>query len=67
MKVRKSKAESINWGSPGVLSGLAPPSAQGVTLETRESHDGLPAWSLLLPLPVSLPLSLSLSLSLMIE
>ncbi|CAD7693428.1 unnamed protein product [Nyctereutes procyonoides] len=29
-----------------------------------ESHVGLPAWSLLLPLPVSLPLSLSLSLSL---
>ena len=27
-----------------------------------ESHIGLPAWSLLLPLPVSLPLSLSLSL-----
>ena len=25
-----------------------------------ESHVGLPAWSLLLPLPVSLPLSLSL-------
>ena len=29
-----------------------------------ESHIELPAWSLLLPLPVSLPLSLSLSLSL---
>ena len=28
-----------------------------------ESHVGLPAWSLLLPLPVSLPLSLSLWLS----
>ena len=28
-----------------------------------ESHVGLPAWSLLLPLPMSLPLSLSLSLS----
>ncbi|XP_072617233.1 uncharacterized protein CFAP97D2 isoform X1 [Vulpes vulpes] len=27
-----------------------------------ESHIGLPAWSLLLPLPMSLPLSLSLSL-----
>ena len=31
-----------------------------------ESHVGLPAWSLLLPLSVSLPLSLSLSLSLTI-
>ena len=29
-----------------------------------ESHVRLPAWSLLLPLPVSLPPSLSLSLSL---
>ena len=38
--------------------------SQGVILETRiESHVGLPAWSLLLPLPVSLPLSLSLSLA----
>ena len=47
-------------GQPWWLSGLAPPSAQGVILETRiESHIGLPAWSLLLPLPVSLPLSLS--------
>ena len=27
-----------------------------------ESHVGLPAWSLLLPLPVSLPLALSVSL-----
>ena len=36
------------------------PSAQGVILETRiESHIGLPAWSLLLPLPVSLSLSVS--------
>ena len=30
-----------------------------------ESRVGLPAWSLLLPLPVSLPVSLSLSLSIM--
>ena len=30
-----------------------------------ESHVGLPAWSLLLPPPVSLPLSLSLSMSIM--
>ena len=54
-------------GQPGWLSGLAPPSAQGLILETRdqiESHVGLPAWSLLLPLPLSLPLFLSLSLCL---
>ena len=49
-------------GQPGWLSGLVPPSAQGVILETGiESHVRLPAWSLLLPLPVSLPLSLYLS------
>ena len=41
------------------------PSAQGVILESGiESHIGLPAGSLLLPLPVSLPFSLSLALSL---
>ena len=35
--------------------------AQGVIPGSRmESHVGLPAYSLLLPLPVSLPLSLSL-------
>ena len=28
-----------------------------------ESHVGLPAWSLLLPLPMSLPFSLSLSVT----
>ena len=51
-------------GQPRCLSGLALPSAQGVILETRDPGDiGLPAWSLLLPLPVSLPLSLSLCLS----
>ena len=49
-------------GQPRWLSGLAPPAAQGVTLETRiESHIRLLAWSLLLPLPVSLPLSLCVS------
>ena len=49
-------------GQPQWLSGLAPTSAKGVVLETRdgmESHIGLPAWSLLPPLPVSLPLSIS--------
>ena len=46
---------------PRWLSGLAPPLAQDVILETQiESRIGLPAWSLLLPLPVSLHLSLSL-------
>uniref|UniRef100_A0A8I3N9E9 Histidine triad nucleotide binding protein 1 n=1 Tax=Canis lupus familiaris TaxID=9615 RepID=A0A8I3N9E9_CANLF len=51
-------------GQPGWLSGLTPPLVQGVILETGiKSHIWLPAWSLLLPLPVSLPLSLSLCLS----
>ena len=53
-------------GQPGWLSGLAPPSAQGVILETprdpRDPMSGSPAWCLLLPLPMSLPVSLSLSL-----
>ena len=36
-------------------------SSQGLIPGSRiESHVGLPAWSLLLPLPVSLPLSVSL-------
>lgn len=49
---------------PAWLSSLAPPSVQGLVLETQdESHVGLPTWGLLLPLPVSLPLFLSLSLS----
>ena len=49
---------------PQWLSGLPPPSAQGVILEAPgvESCVGLPAWSLLLHLPVSLPLSFSVSL-----
>ena len=46
-------------GSPGWLSGLAPPSAQGVIWGPEiESHVGFPAWSLLLPLPACLCLSL---------
>ena len=50
-------------GQPRWRSGLAPRAAWGVILETQiESHVRLPAWSLLLPLPVTLPLSLSLSL-----
>ena len=51
-------------GQPRWRSGLAPPAAQGMILETwdRVPHRALcmvPA-SLLLPLPVSLPLSLCL-------
>ena len=56
--------KKIRRGQPGWLSRLAPPSAQGVILET---WDRVPAWSLRLPLPVSLPLSLSLSLSLCVS
>ena len=48
-------------GQPGWLSGLVPPSAQGGRPRI-ESHVRLPAWSLLLPLPVSLFLSLCVSL-----
>ena len=53
------------FGQPRWCSGLAPPAARGVILETR---DQVPrrvpgAWSLLLSLPVSLPLSLNLSMN----
>ena len=55
----------MNAFSPGAPGGSAIehlPSAQGVILGSRiESLFGLPAESLILPLPVSLPLSLSLS------
>ena len=50
-KVNEWLSKEITIGQPGWLSGLAPPSAQGMILE---SHVGLPAWSLLLPLPLSL-------------
>ena len=60
--------KNMNMGQPRWLSGLALPSAQGVILKTGNRVPyrdvGRPAWSLLLPLPVSLPFSLSLSLSL---
>ena len=60
---RVSQMGKWEVGQPRWPRGLAPPSAQGVILETRDqSHVGLPAWSLLLPLPVSLPLSLSMSI-----
>ena len=43
---------------PGWLSVEHLPLAQGMTGAEIESHVGLLAWSLLLPLPLSLPLSL---------
>ena len=63
LSVDKSLDKTLEAGQPGWLSGLAPPSAQGLILETPgiKSHVGLLAWSLLLPLPVSLPLSVCLS------
>ena len=56
----KNKQTNKKTGQPGWLSSLAPPLAQGLILETQDGV-WLPAWSLLLPLPVSLPLSLCLS------
>ena len=49
-----------NEGTPGWLSGLAPAFGprRDPGVPRIESHVGLPAWSLLLPLPISLPLSL---------
>ena len=48
----------LEVGQPGWLSSLAPPSAQGLILETR---DRVPRWAhcreLLLPLPLSLSVS----------
>ena len=44
-------------GQPGWLSGLAPPSAQGVTLETWDRVPRqLCAWSLFLSLPLCVSL-----------
>ena len=49
------------WGSQGGSAVERLPWAQGMIWSLWiESHIGLPAWSLLLPLPVSLPLSGSL-------
>ena len=59
-KILKNKKFIV--GHLGALAVERLPSAQGVILESRiESHVGLPAWSLLLPLSVSLPLSLYVS------
>ena len=53
-------------GMPGWLSGCVSAIGSGRDPGIRiETHIGLPAWSLLLPLPVSASLSLSLSVSLM--
>ena len=62
---KKGTYQKAGIGQPGWLSGLVTPSAQGVILETRiKSRVGLPAWSLLLPLPVFLPLPLPVFLPL---
>ena len=57
-------AKRAHFGIPGWLSRLKRlPSAQGMILDCGiDSHVGVPAGSLLLPLPVSASLSLSLSL-----
>ena len=48
-------------GQPRWLSGLAPPSAQEVILETQDRGSYRATWwGLLFPLPVYLPLSVSL-------
>ena len=66
MNGNKSLLQNVECGQPEWLSGLAPPSAQGVTLGSRiEFHIGLPIRNLLLCLPESPPLSLSLSLCLL--
>ena len=65
----KAKRENTRGEIPGWLSGLAPAFRPGRDPGVPrwesciESLIGLPAWSLLLPLPVSLPLSLSLCVS----
>ena len=57
------ECEITGVGDPWVAQCLAPASTQGMILEFRDSvRIRLPAWSLLLPLPVSLPLCLSVSL-----
>ena len=57
-----NSAGELSNRAPGWPSGLAPPAARGVTRGPGiESPVGLPAWSLLPPLPVSLPLALCLS------
>ena len=57
--------KNAEGGILGWLSGLVPAFSQGLILETRPSpisHIRLPAWRLLLPLPVSLSLFPSVSL-----
>ena len=56
--IRKTVPKNIiiKLGQPLWLSGLAPPSGRDPRIE---SHFGLPAWSLLLPLSLSFSVSLS--------
>ena len=54
-----SKTSGQSWWLSGLAPALGPGRDPGVP--RIESHVGLPAWSLLLPLPVSLPLSLCVS------
>ena len=55
--------ENQGTGQPGWLSGLAPPSAQGLILETR---DRVPRWAPCMePAFPSVSLSVSFSVSLM--
>ena len=57
------QVKTMSMGRPGGSAVERLPSAQGVILGPGiESRLGLPAWSLLLPLPVCLPLSQSVSL-----
>ena len=50
-------------GIPGLLSGLVPALGRGAILESRDRVPRrAPAWSLLLPLPVSLPLSVCVTI-----
>ena len=58
----KTFHRNLFWGTPGWLSWV-PAFGLGHDLGSRiESHIGIPARSLLLPLPRSLPLSQSVSL-----
>ena len=56
-------SKSNYWGQAGWLSGLAPPAAQGLILESRDrGPHRAPCMEPASPLPGSLPLSLSVSL-----
>ena len=64
-KKKKSRAAQVAQRVSAAFSPGRDPEDPGSSPTSRpriESHVGLPAWSLLLPLPVSLPLSFSVSL-----